>query len=127
MGPCNEPGGCSTCRADIGFAGALPLPHGSYCRSLTWSKNGERLLAGANTNALMVLKYPADDRYGVVVCQQKPMAFNVTHGRAVCVEGACLVNLAALVIACQHEHNPNVQCFKRYHSIPHSTERVIYR
>lgn len=61
------PGLYTMCRADIGSVRPLPLPHGSYCKSLAWSKDGERLLAGANTNALVVLKYPADDRYSLCV------------------------------------------------------------
>lgn len=58
--PCR---GCALYRAGVGSAKPLALPHGSYCKSLVWSKDGERLLAGANANALLLLKYPADDRY----------------------------------------------------------------
>ncbi|CAM9635048.1 unnamed protein product [Ectocarpus sp. 6 AP-2014] len=39
-----------------------PLPRGSHCKSLVWSKDGTRLLTGLNTNVLLLLEYPADDR-----------------------------------------------------------------
>ncbi|CAM9721568.1 unnamed protein product [Ectocarpus sp. 4 AP-2014] len=39
-----------------------PLPRGSHCKSLAWSKDGTRLLTGLNTNVLLLLEYPADDR-----------------------------------------------------------------
>ncbi|CAN0363810.1 unnamed protein product, partial [Ectocarpus sp. 8 AP-2014] len=39
-----------------------PLPRGSHCKSLVWSKDGTRLLAGLNTNVLLLLEYPVDDR-----------------------------------------------------------------
>ncbi|CAN0392359.1 unnamed protein product, partial [Ectocarpus sp. 12 AP-2014] len=39
-----------------------PLPRGSHSKSLVWSKDGTRLLAGLNTNVLLLLEYPADDR-----------------------------------------------------------------
>lgn len=39
-----------------------PLPRGSHCKSLVWSKDGTRLLVGLNTNVLLLLEYPADDR-----------------------------------------------------------------
>ena len=49
--------------ADIVSGEASALPPGSHCKSLAWSKDGTRLLAGVNSNALLVMKYPDDNRY----------------------------------------------------------------
>lgn len=38
------------------------LPRGSHGKSLVWSKDGKRLLTGVNSNVLLLLEYPGDDR-----------------------------------------------------------------
>eukprot|EP00752_Nemacystus_decipiens_P018632 g16706.t1 len=38
------------------------LPRGSHGKSLVWSKDGKRLLTGVNTNILLLLEYPGEDR-----------------------------------------------------------------
>lgn len=40
----------------------LSLPRGSHGKSLVWSKDGKRLLTGVNTNVLLLLEYPGEDR-----------------------------------------------------------------
>lgn len=42
--------------------GGIPLAVGTHCKSLVWSSDGKRLLAGVSTNALLVVEYPPDDR-----------------------------------------------------------------
>lgn len=48
-------------RADSSSS-CLSLPVGTHCKSLVWSWDGKRLLAGVSTNIVLLVEYSPDDR-----------------------------------------------------------------